>query len=276
MKLESLYERRTRHRDYFKSLWSYRFFVTALVREQSVGSYSETRLGKLWNLLDPLLTAAVYYVVFGVVLGLDRGVENFPLWLVLGVFTFRTSLASWNAGSTSLTSSGGLLEDQRFPPMIVPMIKVISSFYDLMFKFIIILILIIVSRQAIGFEILFLPLVILAHFLITAGITLILAKLVFHLRDIQQLFSSSFHVLRLASGVMIPVTRFDRLPPAAYRVIEFNPMHLLLEFYRYCFGINSSTVKLSEIIFMTAFLMLICSYSVIYFRRNELEYGNDR
>ena len=258
-----------------QTLWSFRFFIRVLVSENAAGLHAQTKLGKLWQIIDPLLTAAIYYFVFGVVLGLDRGIENFPVWLITGLFVFRSTVSAWNSGASSLTRSGDLLRDQRFPSMIIPLISSLASFYQLWFKFWIIVFLATLTRQPIGLEALALPLVILMHFLITASVALILSRICFYIRDLQQLLPSVFQLLRLSSGVMIPVILFDELPKVLFELLQLNPVYLIIEFYRFCFGVETAQLGLKEIIFMVVFTWLICAVAVIYFRRNELDYGNE-
>ena len=51
--------------------------------------YTEARLGQLWQVLTPLLNAAVYYLIFGIILDTSRGVPNFPAFLITGIFMLQ-------------------------------------------------------------------------------------------------------------------------------------------------------------------------------------------
>src|SRR5499425_1737124 len=62
---------------YLRSLWQRRQFITGFATASNVAMYSEARLGQLWQVLTPLLNAAVYFLIFGVLLGINRGVPGY-------------------------------------------------------------------------------------------------------------------------------------------------------------------------------------------------------
>src|SRR5262249_54736185 len=49
---------------YLRSLWQRRQFITGFATASNVAMYSEARLGQLWQVLTPLLNAAVYFLIF--------------------------------------------------------------------------------------------------------------------------------------------------------------------------------------------------------------------
>ncbi|MFE0633362.1 ABC transporter permease, partial [Streptomyces sp. NPDC058864] len=61
-------------RAYVRQLWGRRHFISAFSRARVSAQYTQARLGQLWQVLTPLLNAAVYYFIFGLLLGTDRGV----------------------------------------------------------------------------------------------------------------------------------------------------------------------------------------------------------
>ena len=76
--------------------WPYIWYVSASeLRARQV----TTVLGNLWHLLNPALTVAVYYVIFGLLLKVNRGVDNFILFLTIGLFTFAASQRAITAGA---------------------------------------------------------------------------------------------------------------------------------------------------------------------------------
>src|SRR3954462_4286181 len=62
---------------YARQLWAYRHFITSYASARVSSSLGTTHLGLFWQVLTPLFNAAVYYVVFGVILNTKAGVGNF-------------------------------------------------------------------------------------------------------------------------------------------------------------------------------------------------------
>lgn len=60
---------------YLKELWSRRQFIWALSTSNAYARNRDNYLGQLWNILNPLMMwAAVYFFVFGILLGTRRDV----------------------------------------------------------------------------------------------------------------------------------------------------------------------------------------------------------
>ncbi|MFJ2761016.1 ABC transporter permease, partial [Streptomyces prasinus] len=53
---------------YVRELWARRHFILAFSRAKLTAQYSQAKLGQLWQVATPLLNAAVYFFVFGLLL----------------------------------------------------------------------------------------------------------------------------------------------------------------------------------------------------------------
>ena len=112
---------------YFAQVWKRRHFIWVMTSERFRSRNLDTYLGKIWNVLNPLLTVLVYYLIFGVVLGVNRGIENFALWLTIGVFSFRFTQASVIQASSSISSRIGLVRALKFPRLALPISSVLGE-----------------------------------------------------------------------------------------------------------------------------------------------------
>ncbi|MCW2873038.1 MAG: O-antigen export system, permease protein, partial [Streptomyces oryziradicis] len=50
--------------EYVRQLWSRRHFIVAFATAKVQAQYTQARLGQLWQVMTPLLNAAVYYLIF--------------------------------------------------------------------------------------------------------------------------------------------------------------------------------------------------------------------
>ena len=62
---------------YLKSTWQRRDFIKELAHARNTQQYSDSLLGRIWQLITPFLNAAVYFLIFGILLGTSKGIENF-------------------------------------------------------------------------------------------------------------------------------------------------------------------------------------------------------
>ena len=76
-------------------------------------------LGNLWHLLNPLLQIGVYFVVFGLILQVDRG-DNYLAFLSIGIFVFGFTQRSTMSGAGSIQNNKGLLNAFSFPRALLP------------------------------------------------------------------------------------------------------------------------------------------------------------
>ena len=63
-------------REYVRQLWGRRHFITAFATAKLTAQYSQAKLGQLWQVMTPLLNAAVYYFIFGLLMGTKQNVAG--------------------------------------------------------------------------------------------------------------------------------------------------------------------------------------------------------
>ncbi|MGC5411607.1 ABC transporter permease, partial [Streptomyces sp. DT225] len=59
--------------EYVRQLQGRRHFILAFSRAKLTAQYSQAKLGQLWQVATPLLNAAVYFLIFGLILGTKKG-----------------------------------------------------------------------------------------------------------------------------------------------------------------------------------------------------------
>ena len=117
--------------DYLRRIWARRYFVLELARAREQSETSGSRLGRLWQVLNPLLNVGVYWIVFGVLLKVNRSVPNYLSFLVIGVFVFTFTQSSAMSGSRAITHSMGLVRALHFPRAILPLAAVLEELFPL-------------------------------------------------------------------------------------------------------------------------------------------------
>ena len=95
-------------RTYLRDLWRRRDYLLRVPLEDLRVQNAHTLLGNLWLLLNPMLQVAVYLLVFGVLIDLDRGVDDYLAFLTVGVFVFHQAQRTVSAGARSVVANVGL------------------------------------------------------------------------------------------------------------------------------------------------------------------------
>lgn len=106
-------------RPYLDSLWKRRHLMKAMSHADLRSRESRTFLGRIWWLLDPLIQAAIYYMVFALVRG-DHSADIVPR-LVIAIFLFNLAGVSMGEASNAIRSNRQLLFNSDFPRAMLPL-----------------------------------------------------------------------------------------------------------------------------------------------------------
>ena len=112
----------------------FRYFndlVFVLTKKDIKSRYKTSVLGYLWSIINPLAFAAIFYVIFQVVMRFDM--QNYALFLVTGLFTWQWINNSANAGAMIFIQNASLIKKIIFPRSILPLSIVLQdAFHFLM------------------------------------------------------------------------------------------------------------------------------------------------
>lgn len=114
---------------YIKEFWRRRVFAIELARFNDKAEYLDSRLGKVWLVLNPLLLGLVYYLVVTIIRGggHSNGLTTLD-HLLIGLFTFYFAQNCITAGAQSITMGGRLILNQAFPRALLPFSSALQAF----------------------------------------------------------------------------------------------------------------------------------------------------
>lgn len=224
---------RPRLGSYLADLWDRRLFIYVGARGEASTSHSRDRLGLLWLIIRPLLDAVFYYVIFALLLKVDRGMDNFIAWLLVGLFMFQFTSRPMSAGVNLIRGSKAMIRAFAFPRASLAVSNVMRELLLAIPSFVTMIVLIaIIPPHAWPTGLIFLMVPLLAvQLLLNLGLVLLLARLGALLPDFARLMSFIQRVLFYGSGVIIPITRFE-VNPWVDAVVTSNPLFVMLEMYR--------------------------------------------
>jgi ABC-type polysaccharide/polyol phosphate export permease len=113
--------------NYFRELWHRRTFAAEMSKASMRGANTSTFFGQAWLVINPLLLAAVYYLLVAILRQ-----ENDPslfTHLMLNLFVFNIVSVSVTSGATSVTGAGKLLINTAFPRLLIPLAAVRTAFF---------------------------------------------------------------------------------------------------------------------------------------------------
>ncbi|WP_346727478.1 ABC transporter permease [Mobiluncus mulieris] len=230
--------------------------VWVLARREISAEYKGTVLGRLWSLINPLATIAVFAVIFGVIFrggvepGRNSGIDSFALWIGIGVLCWGYLSRVITNGMNTLVGNAGLLTKVYFPRWVLVLASTVAQTFNFLFE---LLVLLIVTMLMGGSKVLlYVPLLIPILLLSAAfgtGLALLLSVGTVYYRDISHLWGIFTQIWMYASGVVFPLSMLvsaqETLAAKGFNwggkplpldvIFRINPAELILEANRAVF-----------------------------------------
>ena len=261
---------------YSRQLWAYRHFIASYANAKVTSSLGKTRLGIFWQVLTPLINAAVYYVIFGIILNTKSGVENFVPYLCTGVFIFGFTQSVVQAGIQAISGNMGLIRALHFPRASLPLAIATVEIRNMLASMAVLVAIVLGFGEPVTWEWLLIVPIFLLQCVFNAGLALASARLGSKVADFKQLVPFIMRLWLYGSAVLYPVTRFsEHLSGWKLAVIEANPLLIFIDLMRHALMedvplANSPTVMWLEAIGWT---LVVGFGGYVYFWRGEKGYG---
>jgi teichoic acid transport system permease protein len=211
---------------YLRSLWARREFALLVPLGEMRQRNMDTLLGSSWHLLNPLFQAGIYYLLFGVLLQQRAEVDNYPAWLIIGLFLFGLTQKSVQSSARIIVTKAQMLRSLNFPAGILPISVNLSEILAFIPAVTVLLLVVVATgeRPALAW-LLLLPLLML-QVVMNLGLSLLVARMTVHFRDLDNLLNHLLRMWMYFSGVLFPI---DLAPEGWIReVLRVNPPHTFL------------------------------------------------
>ncbi|AJE87184.1 polysaccharide ABC transporter [Streptomyces albus] len=265
-------------REYVRQMWGRRHFILAFSQAKLTAQYSQAKLGQLWQVATPLLNALVYFLIFGLILKADRGMERevYVPFLVTGVFVFTFTQSSVMAGVRAIAGNLGLVRALHFPRASLPISFSLQQLQQLLFSMIVMFIVAVSFGSYPSLSWLLIVPILALQFLFNTGLALIMARLGSKTPDLAQLMPFVMRTWMYGSGVMfsIPVMLDDQEPWVA-DLLQWNPAAVYMDLMRFALvdGYGSSNLPPHVWAVALGWAVLVAVGGFVYFWKAEEKYG---
>ncbi|MGW7462980.1 ABC transporter permease [Streptomyces sp. NPDC054797] len=263
---------------YIAQLWGRRHFVTTYATARMQAQYSSAKLGQVWHLVTPLLNAAVYYFIFGIVMRASHGVPDYLPFLITGVFVWDFIGSSVNAGTRAVHSNLGLVRALHFPRASLPLSTVVQLFQQLLVTMGALVILLLAFGQTPSASWLLAVPALFLTAVFAAGCALVMARIGSKSPDVSQLMPFVLRTWMYSSGVMWSIGTLLQtagLPHWVSTALRINPAAVYIDLMRFAlidsFGAQSLPHHVWPMAIGWALLAGVGGF--VYFWKAEEEYG---
>jgi lipopolysaccharide transport system permease protein len=251
-------------------LWRYRDLISLFVWRDFVSVYKQTILGPAWHILQPLLTALTFTVVFGRMAGLSTDGTPPFLFYMSGYVLWTYFSNSLDNTARTFVANAPLLGKVYFHRLAIPVSLVISNLIAFAIQ-VGILLVIMVAYACLGTPISMTRWALLTPIYLTLlagyalGFGIIVCALTTRYRDLRHLISFGIQLLMYATPVIYPLSTV----PARYRWIPaINPLTPVLEGFRRGF-VGVGTVSAAHLGTSFALMLAVLTAGLMLFSRIE-------
>lgn len=232
---------------------------------------SESKLGNLWELLNPLLNIFVYWFVFSV--GLRSNVAHgtdypYAIWLICGLMPWLTISGTMTQSTCALTAAAGLIKSCNIPLSIFPFKSVMHGMVNYIFTLLIIAGVVLFSGLSLTWYAVEVVYYTAAMLIFLIGFALVASAINVFFNDLQKLLPAFLRLLMYASSVVINIQNF---PTNIQILLRLNPLVHLVEGFRFCLldGQGILTHPISFASFWVVTLLLLAVGCVLHMRLRD-------
>ena len=250
-------------------LWDHRELLRVIVSRDLVARYKQSLLGIAWFAIQPIITALIFWFVFGRLVGVSTGGAPAFLFFFSALAGWTLFSASVNAAVNSLVVNANLLKKVYFPRLILPMSSVLGSVADAGVSTTILLVAVLVLGEVTA-HLLLLPLYAALAVALALGLGFWTSSLNVQYRDIGRSMQFVLQVWMYLCPVAYPL---ELVPERMRSVYLWNPMVVVVHGWRQStLGREQPAASSVALAAVTAVIVLVTG--IYFFKRREAAFAD--
>ena len=216
-------------------LWANRELIWKLAKNDFKKRYAGSTMGRVWAFIQPVVTVAMYYCVFGLIFPsraqlAASGIEApYVLWLTAGLIPWFYFSEAIGGGTSALIEYNYLVKKVVFKISILPIIKVIAATFIHAFFVLVLLMLYFIMGFKPGIYLIQLIYYSFCMFCLTLAISYSTCAIVVFFRDLSQIIAIALQIGMWATPILWEIS----IIPEKYRIIfKLNPVFYIVNGYR--------------------------------------------
>lgn len=251
-------------------VWNHRELIYFLMRRDIRVRYTQTVLGGLWALIQPLVLTVVFTVVFSRIAGVSSRGVPYPLFAMCALIPWTLFSQALSTSSASLVSNSGLISKVYFPRLAVP----ISSAFSFLLDFAIGLVLLFFMMIYFGVwpraQIVLVPLFAIMTLAAALAGGIWLSALNVKYRDVRYAVPFALQVLLFVSPLGYSSVELGGIARILYGL---NPMAGIAEGFRWAMlGADTEPFPIVIVSGLTIIVMLVAS--LLYFGTSDRRFAD--
>lgn len=252
------------------AVWQHRELLYFLTWKDVKVRYKQTSIGTIWALLQPLLTMAIFTMVFSKFAKVPSDGVPYPLFALTALLPWQLFSQAVARSSISLVSNPDMISKVYFPRLIVPIAATLGPLIDFAIAFVILMVMMAWYGVVPTWGIVALPGLIFLALLTALAICLFLSALNVKYRDVGHAVPFLVQCWMYASPVAYSVS----LVPESWRfVYSLNPMAGVIEGFRWAL-LGKASPDIDVMVVSTIVVITLLLVGLVYFKRMEQTFAD--
>ena len=211
-------------------LWAFRDLFLILAQRDVKLRYRQTALGIVWVILQPLVAALIFAVIFGALANLPSDGVPYLLFVFAAILPWNLFASGLQRAGNSLISDARLITKIYFPRAIIPLASTSSVLLDFGVAGAVMLVLMVINQTPLMLTTLMLPALVAIALTVTVGVSFFFSALNVYYRDFAYALPFVIQAWMYAS----PVVYSSSLIPEQWRFLyNLNPMVGVIDGFRW-------------------------------------------
>lgn len=250
-------------------LWAHRELLYFLTWRDVKIRYKQTLIGVAWAVLQPIVTTAIFTVIFSSFARFDTRDVPYPLFALGGLMIWLFVHSAVTQASNSFINNTNLVTKVYFPRLIVPLASTFASVFDFLIGLPLLILLMVYFGAGVSWQIVFTPVFILLAIVQTMAFGTLFSALNVRFRDVKFTLPFLLQVWMIASPVFYPTTLLSE----NWRYIfALNPLVGIIDGFRS--SLFGTPFEWKVIAISAASVVVIATASIVVFRKMEDEFAD--
>lgn len=253
------------------ALWPYRDLLIMLALRDVKVRYKQAALGVGWAVIQPVAMAAILFLFFGKLMGMEAQVAPTPylVFVLAGVLPWALFESAVTASSGSVVASAGIVRKVYFPRLIIPLAATGAPLIDYAIGLVVMFIAMAVLGVSLTGTALLLPLMIATLMIAVLGVGILMSAVTVAYRDFRHVLPFILKILFFLTPVIYPVT----LIPESYRwLLSLNPVGGTIAALRS--AMLGTPIAYTDWMISTAVGLAALIVGLLYFQRAERRFAD--
>lgn len=254
----------------WREIWNAREVAVRLAQRDIIVRYRQTIFGITWVILQPLVTAGIFTIVFGVIAGLPTDGTPTFVFALAGTLAWNLFNGALGRAASSMVGNQALVQKVFFPRMLVPISSLASIVVDFVVAFSLLVVLLFIFGISPGWEVFLLPVCILLILMLGLGIGLAAAAYMVKYRDVGYVLPWFMQIVMYASPLAYSLSA---VPDNLRWLFEANPVTWFLEAFRWSV-LETPAPATWQIVALAVSAPLVLFLGTLVFQKNEREFAD--